>query len=45
MAVPFGVTVGGSKSHEAYCGKFVHCKVTGDENPPSGVVVIVNFAE
>ena len=45
MAVPFGVTVGGSKSHEAYSGRFVHCKVIGDENPPSGVVVIMKLAE
>ena len=45
MVVPLGVTVAGSKSHDAYCGRFVHCSVTGDENPPSGVVVIMKLAE
>ena len=45
MAVPFSITTAGSNSHEAYSGRFVHCSVIGDENPPSGVVVIMKFAE
>jgi len=44
-ATPFGVITAGSNSQEAYRGRFVHCSVIGDENPPSGVVVIMKFAE
>lgn len=43
-AAPLGVRADGSNSHDANVGRFAHCIVTGELNPPSGVTVIMNVA-